>query len=168
MIFLRTFMESIKLPNKKALFKLNRTGMDIVVIYVFIILLFVSVPALIDQLTTASGPSEDMNLLFLIIFFFIFYYLPMNILVFILLSIIAYISTKIATLMGRKLRFQILWKMSAFTATTPFMIYTIIALFFPISDSFLWLSLLYTLIILIKMISIYPKRKVRLKQTKNL
>lgn len=161
MIFLRTFIESIKLPSKKALFKLNRTGMDIVVIYLAIILILVSIPSLIDQLTTSDGLSEQMNGLFFIIFFFIFYYLPLIVIVFSILSLIAYLGTKLAAIMGRKLRFQIIWKMCAFTTTIPFLIYTIIALFIPISNTFLWLSLLYTVILLIKMISIFPKRKVK-------
>lgn len=161
MIFLLTFMESIKLPSKKALFKLNRTGMDIVVIYIAIILLFVSIPSLIEQLTTPNSLSDQMNGLFLIIFFFIFYYLPLVVIVFSVLSLIAFLGTKLATLMGRKLRFQIIWKMCAFTTTIPFLLYTIIALFVPISNTFLWFSLLYTVILLIKMISIFPKRKVK-------
>lgn len=161
MIFLRTFIESIKLPSKKALFKLNRTGMDIVVIYIAIILIFVSIPSFIDQLTTPGGLSERMNAFFFLIFFFIFYYLPLIVIVFAVLSFIAYLGTKLATLMGRKLRYQIIWKMCAFTTTIPFLIYTAIALFVPLSNTFLWLSLLYTVILLIKMILIFPRRKVK-------
>ena len=159
MIFLHVFLESIKLPSKKALFKLNRIGMDIVVIYMAIILFFVSIPSLIDQLTTPGALSDNMNGLFFIIFFFIFYYLPLITIVLSSLSLIAYFGTKLAALMGRKLRFQIIWKMSAFSTTTPFLVYTLIALFVPISNVFLWLSLFYTVVLLIKMILIFPKRK---------
>lgn len=161
MIFLHTFKHSIQLPRKEAMFKLNRTGMDIAVIYMFILLLFVSVPSLIDRLTATSGPATDLNLFFLIIYFFIFYYLPMTVIVFLLLSLVAYIGTVIAKLMQRKLRFSLLWKMSAYVSTVPFLIYTIIALLFPISDAYLWFALLYTLIFLIKIITVYPKRKIR-------
>ena len=163
MIFWRTFIESIKLPSKKALFKLNRTGMDIVVIYMFILLLFVSIPSLIEEITTTNNFSSDLSLFFLIIFFFIFYFLPLNIIVFLFISLVAYIGIGITKIMRRKLRFSILWKMSAFSLTVPFTVYTVAALFFPISDTFLWLSLLYTFLLLIKMISIYPKRRIRSK-----
>src|SRR5690625_355730 len=153
MIFWYTFLESIKLPNKKAMFKLNRTGMDIAVVYMFILLLLVSIPSLIERITGVM--SMDIELFFLIIYFFIFYYLPLTIIVFILLSIIAYAAVGLAKLMKRKLRFSILWKMAAYTSTTPFLVYTMIALFFPISDKLLWLSLLYTLIVLIKIIYVF-------------
>lgn len=164
MIFLQTFLDSIKLPNKKALFRLNRIGMDIVVIYLAILLFFVSIPSLIEQVSNPSGLGANMSLFFLMIYFFIFYYLPLLIIVFSLLSLTAYLGTGLAKLMKRKLRFAILWKMSAFASTVPFTIYTIIALFFPINDVFLWVSLLYTFNLLIKMVSIYPKRRRRPNQ----
>src|SRR5690625_6516761 len=113
MIFLQTFTHSIYLPRKDSMFKHNLTGMDIAVIYIFLLLFFVSIPSLIDRLTATSGPGADLNLFFLIIYFFIFYYLPMTVIVFLLLSLIAYIGTGIAKLMRRKLRFSLLWKMCA-------------------------------------------------------
>src|SRR5690625_4490415 len=113
MIFLQTFTHSIQLPRKDAMFKLNRTDMNSAVIYMFLLLVFVSIPSIIDRLTATSGPGADLNLFFLIIYFFIFYYLPLTVIVFLLLSLIAYIETGIAKLMRRKLRFSILWKMCA-------------------------------------------------------
>ncbi len=163
MIFWHTFKESIKLPSKQAMFKLNRIGMDIVVFYMFILLALVSIPSFIQQITQANSYINDLNIVFQIIYFFIFFYLPLNVIVFSFLSLIAYIGLGITKLMHRKLRFSILWKMSAFTTTVPFIIYTIVGLFFPINITFLWLFILYTLILLIKMISIYPKRRIRSK-----
>ncbi|PAV28470.1 hypothetical protein CIL05_16165 [Virgibacillus profundi] len=161
MIFLQAFVHSIKLPNKKAMFQLNRIGMDITVIYMFILLFLVSIPSLIDRLTATNGPGTEMSLFFLIIYFFIFYYLPLNIIVFIVLSIIAYIGSGIARLMRRKLRYSILWKMCAYTTTIPCLLYTVIALLFPVSDTLLWIFLIYTFVLLVWVISIYPKRKIR-------
>ena len=161
MIFWHIFIESMKLPRKKSMFKLNRIGMDIVVFYLFILLLIVSIPSFIQQITQTNSYINDLNTVFQIIYFFIFFYLPLNVIVFSFLSLIAYIVLGITRLMQRKLRFSILWKMSAFTTTLPFIIYTIIALFLPIDIEFLWLFILYTLILLIKMISIYPKRRIR-------
>lgn len=163
MIFWKTFLDSIKLPSKRALFTLNRTGMDIVVIYMFFLILIVSIPSLIDQLSNTEGVSNDTNIFFILIFFFIFHVLPMNIIIFIIITLLSFIFVGITKLMKRKLRFSILWKMIAYTTTVPFIIYTILALFFSISNTFLWISLLYTLILLFKMISIYPKRRPRTK-----
>lgn len=163
MVFLQTFLDSLKLPRKKALFRLNRTGMDIVVLYMSLLVFIFSIPELIDQIADPVKSDLTVNTFFLFIYFFIFYYLPLNVIIVILFSLIAYIGTIITTLMKRKLRFQILWKMTTFIATVPIIVYAIIALFFSVHISFLWLSILYTFIMLIKMISIYPKRRIRKK-----
>lgn len=164
MILLRTFLQSLKLPNKQAMFKLNRTGMDITVIYMFILLFFISLPTLIHQTTSTTGPTADLNIVFLLIYFFIFSYLPLTIIVFLLLSVVAYIGTWIAKLLHRKLRFSLLWKMSAYLTTVPFLIYMALSVFTPVNDGFLWFILIYTLALLVKVITVYPKRRVRSKK----
>src|SRR5699024_5867102 len=123
MIFWHVFSESVKLPNKKALFKLNRIGMDIVVVYLFILLFIVSIPSFFQQINQSNGYINDLNIVFQVIYFFIFYYLPLNIIVFLFLSLIAYIGLGISKLMRRRLRFSILWKMSAFSTTVPIIIF---------------------------------------------
>ncbi len=159
MIFWNVFKESLKLPRKKALFTLNRTGMDIVVVYLFILLLFVSIPPLIDRINDTQIANVQVKQFFRIIYFFIFYYLPLNVIVFSFISGIAYLGKGIAYVLKRKLHYSLLWKMTAYTTTIPFVVYTIIALFFPISDSILSIGIVYTIIILIRLITIYPKRR---------
>src|SRR5699024_1797904 len=132
MIFWHTFINSIKLPGKQAMFKLNRTGMDITVVYMFILLFFVSLPTFVEQIT-----NKTMNGLFLIIYYFMFSYLSLTIIVFVILSAVAYSGTGIAKLLKRKLRFSLLWKMSAYLTTIPFIIYMLLSFFFPVSDQFL-------------------------------
>src|SRR5699024_10477069 len=111
--------------------------------------------------------SLEIDTFFLIIYFFIFYYLPMVVIVFLVISLIAYIGVGIAKIMQRKLRFAILWKMIAFTTTIPYPLYVLLTLFFLFSDTFLLLPLLYKIILLIKTITIYPKRRQRPKKTKS-
>lgn len=159
MIFWHVFKESLKLPRKKAMFTLNRTGMDIVVVYLFILLLFVSIPPLIDRINETQIANVDVKKFFRIIYFFIFYYLPLNVIVFTFISGIAYLAKGIAFVLNRKLHYSILWKMTAYATTIPFVIYTILALFFSISDSILWIGVLYTVLILIRLITIYPRRR---------
>src|SRR5690625_7713720 len=117
MIFWRTFIQSLKLPNKQAMFKLNRTGMDITVIYMFILLFFVSLPTLIHQLTSNTGPTASLNIVFLLIYFFIFSYLPLTIIVFLLLIFFVYICTCILIFLYRKLFFSFLFLLSAYLTT---------------------------------------------------
>ncbi|WP_339230826.1 DUF1189 family protein [Oceanobacillus sp. FSL K6-2867] len=159
MIFLHVFFNSIKLPKKEAMFRLNRIGMDIAVIYMFFLLGLVSIPALIKQLTATSGLGADLNVIFKLIYFFMFYYLPLTVLVFIAISFVAYIGRGIAHFMERKLRYSILWKMVAFTTTIPFILYLIIAFIIPVSDAYLLLTFIFSVGLLFKMISIYPKRR---------
>jgi len=135
--------------------------MDIVVVYLFILFLFVSIPAFFEQIQSEQLLKFNVELFFLIIYFFIFYYLPLTIIMFGLISLVAYIGKGLTRLLQRKLHYSILWKMTAFSITIPFVLYTLIALIYPISDKFLWLSLVYAIIILFKIITIYPKRKKR-------
>lgn len=162
MIFWQTFLTSLKLPQKKATFSLNRVSMDIVIVFLFILLFIVSIPAFIEQIKNAHLMNVHVELFFLIIYFFIFYYLPLTIIVFGFISLVAYIGKWLTKFMQRKLHYSILWKMVAFSLTLPFLLYTIIALFVSLSDKFLWLGFIYAIIILVNIIAIYPKRK---KQT---
>jgi len=162
MIFWQTFLTSLKLPQKKATFSLNRVSMDIVIVFLFILLFIVSIPAFIEQIKNAHLMNVHVELFFLVIYFFIFYYLPLTIIVFGFISLVAYIGKWLTKFMQRKLHYSILWKMVAFSLTLPFLLYTIIALFVSLSDKFLWLGFIYAIIILVNIIAIYPKRK---KQT---
>ncbi|WP_245745225.1 DUF1189 family protein [Lentibacillus persicus] len=143
------------------MFKLNRIGMDITVVYLFILLLLVSAPSLVNQLTSSDSAGTVMSLPFFLIYFFIFSYLPLTIAVFIYISLLSYAGTGIAKLLRRKIRFSILWKLNAYTTTIPFILYSIIAFFFSITDAFLVLFILYSFIFMFKMITVYPKRKKR-------
>ena len=64
------FIESIKLPQKKAVVTLNRIGMDTAVFYMFILLAISSLPSYIKQVSE----NETLSLFLLTIFFFIFHY----------------------------------------------------------------------------------------------
>lgn len=156
-VFLDVCIHSLKLPQKKAVFALNRIGMDITVIYLFILLAIASIPELINQLS-GGGPTHQVNPFFLLIFFFIFYYLVLVLIVFSVLSIVAYIATLLTRMLDRKLRYSLLWKMTAFATTIPLLLYTAISFFYPLSEKFLLLANIYILFVLVKIILIYPKR----------
>ncbi|ASN03816.1 hypothetical protein [Virgibacillus necropolis] len=161
MIFWKAFLHSIKLPSKNAVFQLNRIGMDITVVYMFIIMAIVAIPAFLGRITELNDPGSDMGIFFLLIFFFMFYYLPLTIIVFVTLSVVAYSFTWVAKSLNRKIRFPLLWKIAAYATTIPFLIYTITALLFSTDDSMLWVFFIYSLFVLLKTILVYPKRKKR-------
>lgn len=161
MVFIHAFLNSIRLPQKKSMFQLNRLGMDVTVVYMFILLAIVSIPSLIDSLNITTGSIAEMHVFFVFIYFFFVYYLSLTGIVFVFLSFIAFIGTGISKLLRRKMRFSILWKLCAYTTTLPFLLYTLLAFFFPITQTYLWLLCTYTLVLLLKMITVFPKRKKR-------
>lgn len=154
------FIQSLQLPKKQAVFTLNRIGMDTVVFYLFILIAISSIPAYIDQLQQ----NERLSVFFFTIFFFIFHYLVVAIVIFIILSIIAWIVSIIAKAAKRKLRFSILWKMTASATTIPFLLYTCIAFFYEVNSTFVVLAVLFMFIIVSKIIFIYPARKHKLER----
>lgn len=151
------FIHSLKLPQKNAVFALNRIGMDTTVFYMFILLAIASVPSYIEQL----NENEELSIFLFTIFFFIFHYLMIVIFAFALLSLLAYISLLFTKIVQRKLRFSILWKMVASATTIPFLLFTIISFFYSFSDMYLFLTIIYVLFIIVNIIFIYPKRQTK-------
>lgn len=160
-IFWKNFIYSLRLPQKKAVFSLNRIGMDITVIYMFILIAVTSIPAFFEQLQSNKLSEVPVEPFFFFIFFFSFYYLVLVIIIFCLLSAIGYVATVIAKILGRRLRFSLMWKMAASASTIPLFVYTIVALFYPLSQKFLLLAIVYIMYVIIKIIFIYPIRKKR-------
>src|SRR5699024_6981924 len=161
-VFWDAFIQSLQLPKRKAVFALNRIGMDVVVVYLFIFLAIASIPGLIVQLTSNQVDTNiEIHTFFLLIFFFIFYYLIILLVVFTGISIIAYLGAFFATQTNRKLQFGLMWKMTAFATTIPLVTFTILSFFIPLSTIFLSVASIFILLILLKIILIYPKRKAR-------
>src|SRR5690625_5263748 len=86
----QSFTHSIRLPSKNSVFYLNRIGMDVTVIYLFILLAIASFPTLIEQILNRDSLALKLDLFFFFIYFFIFHYLIINLIVFSLISILAF------------------------------------------------------------------------------
>lgn len=153
------FKHGIKLPLRKSMFALNRTGMDIAMLYLFLLVFIVSIPDLV--LRIINQDSLSMNLLFTTLYFFMFYYLPLVVMMLLTISAVSYVATIIAKLMKRKLRYQILLKMCIYALTVPFLVYTIIVSIYPDSHNLLWLSCAYAFIVQILVIRNYPKKRMK-------
>lgn len=148
------FIKSVQLPRKQAAFTLNRIGMDTTVIYMFIILFISSIPTYLNQLQE----NERLSTFFFSIFFFIFHYLPVVIIVFVALSILAWLTVLITKVAKRKLRFSILWKMAASATTIPLLIFTIVSFFYHLDKLYLAISIIFILLIVTRVIFLYPRR----------
>lgn len=159
MTFWRIFTNSIKLPNKNAMRKLNQIGMDYTVFYMFFLLLIASVPSFIEQSINSTGQSSQISFFFFILFFFMFFYLPFVLIIFGFLSLLAYVAVLVAKLLKRRLKFAFLWKLIAYSTTIPLLLYTAIALFYDFSIIYLGLTAIYSLTIIIIIILSFPKRR---------
>lgn len=157
--FWNYFLSSIRLPQKQAVFNLNRIGMDTTVLYMFLLIGIASIPGLLEQIGKNKTDVFYMEPFFYLIFFFIFYYLILVVAIFTLLSFVAYVTTRLATLLHRKLRYAIMWKMAASATTIPLLLYTIISFFYPLTNYFLFFVVVYFIFTQVKIITIYPRRK---------
>lgn len=159
MTYYKAFLNSLKLPNKKAMFQLNRTGMDTAIIYVFILILITSIPEFITRITSSDQVITHMFIY--IAYFLIFYYVPLALMTLFALSVIAYLYTVFAKVVQRKLRFQIIWKLTAYATTIPLMLLTGIAFFTPIPVYFLLPALIWVTLLVTLMITSFPRYKKR-------
>ncbi|GAA0335555.1 DUF1189 family protein [Oceanobacillus oncorhynchi subsp. oncorhynchi] len=161
MKFIKILKESLLLPQKKAMFQINRIGMDQIMIYLFILFMVTSLPELIVRLTSWSGLGGEMNIIFQLIYFFMFYYLILAILLLGVISFIAYLGRGIVRLANRKLYYGTLWKLTACSLTLPMLVFTLLSFIWSIPDWFLFIFFIYPVVLLIRMIFLYPQKRVR-------
>lgn len=161
MKFIKILKESLLLPQKKAMFQINRIGMDQIMIYLFILFMVTSLHELIARLTSWSGLGGEMNIIFQLIYFFMFYYLILAILLLGVISFIAYLGRGIVRLANRKLYYGTLWKLTACSLTLPMLVFTLLSFIWSIPDWFLFIFFIYPVVLLIRMIFLYPQKRVR-------
>ncbi|WP_018930355.1 hypothetical protein [Gracilibacillus lacisalsi] len=159
MAILAILRNSAILPNKEAMFWLNRVNMRDTLVYLFLIFFISFLPNVILMIANfeqgQSHISFSQFLLQVIVFypFFILFIVVTGV------SILAIGPWILKIFLQRKLAYQQLWKMTCFALLWPLIIYHL--LFFtplPTSIAFLvGLVLLY--IILYQMILIYPKKR---------
>lgn len=161
MKFTKILKESLLLPQKKAMFQINRIGMDQIMIYLFILFMVTSLPELISRLTSWSGLGGELNIIFQIIYFFMFYYLILSILLLGVITFIAYLGRGIVRLANRKLYYGTLWKLTACSLTLPMLVFTLLSFIWSIPDWFLFVFFIYPVLLLTRMVFLYPQKRVR-------
>ncbi|GEN89732.1 hypothetical protein MKY30_05955 [Oceanobacillus sp. FSL W8-0428] len=161
MQFTKILKESLLLPQKKAMFQINRIGMDSIMIYLFILFIVASLPELLSRLTDWTGSGGEMNIIFQLIYFFMFYYLILSVLLLGVISFIAYLGRGVVYLANRKLYYGTLWKLTACSITIPILVFTFISFIWPIPDWFLFIFFIYPFLLLIRMVFLYPQKRIR-------
>lgn len=141
------------------MFRLNRMGMGTTVGYVFILMLIASIPPGISfalsnnaEITTNISPTVFV-LQFIVFYDFIFALMGL-----IIISILAAICAGISQALHRKLTYRQLWKMSAYAATLPALLFTLAESLNISSWIVPTVLFLFALYILLRMILIFPRR----------
>jgi len=148
------------LPKKEALFSLNRVSMRDAMVYIIILLFIMFLPdiifAFIDfkQIENRGLPQE-----LFIVQIIVFYPLLILFLMVAGISILSGLTVPIKNLLKRKLKYQQLWKMSTFALTIPILIYLLFRIFQLNDWSINVLPMIIYFSLMIKMITVYPKRK---------
>ena len=156
MELLISFKNSLLLPRREALFRLNRISMRNTIAYIFTLMFLLYIPEIVSTILERKdlpeGVMPSLYVLQLVVFYpFVILFLGIT-----LVSILAFFALFLKQILRRKLKYQQLWKMTAFTMTLPLIIYTFLRLVGL--DNFLLTILLMVIFyyLLYKMIIIYP------------
>lgn len=154
------FKNSLMLPKKESLFKLNRVSMRDTMVYIIILLFILFLPDMIQMIISyTERQTENLPSELYIVQVILLYPLLIVFLMVAGVSLLAAIAIPIKNLLKRKLKYQQLWKMTAFALTIPILIYLVLRLF-DVSNWYInILPIIFYLFLMSKMIMVYPKRQ---------
>ncbi|WP_181350415.1 DUF1189 family protein [Thalassobacillus sp. CUG 92003] len=157
--FVDSFINSLRLPKKEAMFHLNRKGIIHTILYVFLLLVVLFLPDLIRMLLNLEASADEgTSRGLLIIQVLVFYPGFVIFMILVSVSIFAGCGLLMRTWLNRKLTYQQLWKLTVYAATTPLIIVTVLNMT-PLNEWMVALLFISTLLfLLLRMIQIYPKR----------
>ncbi|MBM7632935.1 hypothetical protein [Geomicrobium sediminis] len=152
---------SIRLPQKEAVFTLNREGFGLPIVFLCFILLLVSLPLGVQMALSGENMAAEVALPIFLVFFFFVYYPFFVLSVLIPLAAITLLALLVAKFAHRKMNFFMLYKIAAFAAILPVIGLGITILIGSALLETIWIgiSIVYLTVILIRVVFIYPKRK---------
>ncbi|TYR74265.1 hypothetical protein FZC79_15765 [Rossellomorea vietnamensis] len=154
MKLIHIYYNALKLPNKKARNFLNKTNLTYTLLYLFSLVIIINLPGFVDVLVNGSEGDGLFLIQFLVLgpFFAAFAVLAG-------ISLITVLLVGAASVLQRKLKYQYLWKMAVFSLPLPILAGYTADLIFPVE----WLPaaafLVIFLMIHLKLIVDFPKRK---------
>lgn len=150
------FRNSLLLPKKDALFKLNRISMRDTLVYIILLFLLLFLPDVINfvrNVQDVKGEIPDV-----VIIQVLFLYPAITIFFTILIiTVLAGISYLLRNILKRKLAYHQLWKMTSYALTWPIIIYLLIKVI-NLNQLFALPILILFFYLMTKMIQIYPKK----------
>ncbi|WP_142255402.1 DUF1189 family protein [Bacillus sinesaloumensis] len=153
-----TFIDSLRLPNKAAMKRLNKLEMRHTILFLLSLLLVIALPIEINLLLDDSYKESEIPQNIYIIQILLFYPFLMLFLGIAGISVLAGIGVGVSKLVHRHLKFQFLWKMCAFALTKPIIIFSVANVLIGthwIVNTVIYVLLFYTIL---RMIFHYPRR----------
>lgn len=135
--------------------RLNRLQMKNTFLYYFVLLLILIIPlelTVLQKNTTGPNDFYITQVLILYPFFMIFYAL-------IGISLLTFLTVLMGKALKRKLKFQLLWKMIAFTLTKPILVFVFAYITLGNQIIVNVIVMLLTFISILRLILAYPKKK---------
>jgi len=154
-----SFLNSLMLPKKKAVLAINKTKIGHSVAYLAALLFIVTLPDLIQLISSYDSEFSEVPQNVFIIQIVVFYPLQIIFLGLIGISFIAAIGVGISRLVKRNIKFALMWKMAIHASTTPLLLYVILKNLIAIHNSLSVLLFIFVIVILYGMITVYPKPK---------
>ena len=147
---------SLSLPNKKAVFQLNRVKTKDFFLYILLLHILLGLPGAVKMLIDFISKGEMDGSFLLGVTLYPFLIVTFGI---VGISLLAAIGLFIRTVMRRRLVYQLLWKMAMYASTTPILLYTVFDLFGSVNWFVNLLLFGWFLFTFTKMILVYPRMK---------
>ncbi|WP_059102945.1 hypothetical protein [Shouchella shacheensis] len=153
---------SVKLPQRKAVFVLNRKRVAGPFFYLCLLLFVVSIPLGAQMFLESVGPLSELPVFLFVLYFLLIFYPLFVLAVLAVLSILTAVIYVVSLCLHRKLTYLMIWKITLFAATLPLVGYGwLVMVQWEFMEGWVGLSTLFMLVVLIKTVLIYPpiKRK---------
>ncbi|KHE67229.1 DUF1189 family protein [Halobacillus sp. BBL2006] len=156
--FIDSLINSLRLPKKEAMFRLNRKGMTNTIVYLFMLLAILFLPDMIRTIKNLDTNLTEVSRGQYLVQVMVFYPLFIIFLILIGVSILAGGALLLRKVLGRKMTYQQLWKLTAYAATLPLILSVVLKnIAIPDGVSALLFFAIFSLL-MYRMITIYPKK----------
>jgi len=145
-------------PKKEAVLRLNKFDMRSTIVYLLVLLLLLIVPTEIRLLLEGSPngnavPSSVYIIQMLILYPFFTIFLGL-----IGISLLTFCGLALSKFLHRKLKFPLLWKMTAYSLAKPIFLFVLATALIGTTTYIQLLVFVWVVVNLIRMILVYPKR----------
>ena len=160
MKLLHIYKNTLRLPKKEARIYLSKTDLKGTMLYLLSLVLLTTVPELsqvLRQNELESGGVFYVQVILIGLFFSIFTILAG-------ISVVTFVLMLFSRLVQRKLQYQYLWKMAAFSLPMPMLVSFLLGIMLQVNWITLGGFILVFSFIHYKLITAFPRRKLKLQK----